>query len=229
MSSSKRIIEAALSQGRDFLTEPQAYRILEEYGVPVAPWELSTSPNSAVAAAKRIGMPVVMKVISPQILHKTEFGAVKVGLSSSKEVEGAYRELMELALAHENVEVDGILVSKMLKGLEMIVGSTTDPQFGPLLMFGLGGIYVEVFKDVSYRIAPLGEIDVNEMLAELKGSKLIKGFRGMEGVDVEGLKRVLISISTLLTDLPEIKEMDLNPIFGNSQEVRVADARMILG
>jgi succinyl-CoA synthetase beta subunit len=229
MSKAKEIIAKAKKEGRSFVTEPEAYTILEEYGVGVAPWALCDSAQEAIEAADRIGYPVVMKVVSPQIVHKTEFGAVMIDLSSAKEVNEAYSKLMESALSHEGVEVTGILVSKMLKGLEIIVGSTMDPQFGPLLMFGLGGIFVEVFKDVSYRIVPLEEIDIEEMLSELKGSKLIRGFRGMEGVNIEDLKRVLISISTLLTDLQDIMEMDLNPIFGNSTEVRVADARIILG
>lgn len=229
MSKATEIIAKAKEEGRTFITEPEAYAILEEYGVKVAPWALCDSAQEAIEASDRIGYPVVMKVVSPQIVHKTEFGAVKVNITSSEEVKKAYSNLMKSALSHEGVEIMGILVSKMLKGLEIIVGSTRDPQFGPLLMFGLGGIFVEVFKDVSYRIAPLEEIDVEEMLSELKGSKLIHGFRGMEGVNIEDLKRVLISISTLLTDLQDILEMDLNPIFGNSTEVRVADARIILG
>jgi len=229
MSKATEIITKAKNEGRTFVTEPEAYAILEEYGVKVAPWALCDSAKTAVEEADRIGYPVVMKVVSPQIVHKTEFGAVKVNISSPQKVEEAYFQLMDSALDHEGVEVTGILVSKMLKGLEIIVGSTRDPQFGPLLMFGLGGVFVEVFKDVSYRIAPLEEIDVDEMLSELKGNKLIHGFRGMEGVNIEDLKRVLISISTLLTDLQDIAEMDLNPIFGNSTGVRVADARIILG
>jgi succinyl-CoA synthetase beta subunit len=229
MSKATEIIAKVKGEGRTFVTEPEAYEILEDYGVQVAPWALCNSAQEAVEAADRIGYPVVMKVVSPQIVHKTEFGAVKINLSSSKEVKEAYSELIEISSGHEGIEVRGILVSKMLEGLEIIVGSTTDPQFGPLLMLGLGGIFVEVFKDVSYRIAPLEEIDVEEMLYELKGSKLIRGFRGMEGVNIEDLKRVLISISTLLTDLKDILEMDLNPIFGNSTGVRVADARIILG
>ncbi|HUV24643.1 MAG TPA: acetate--CoA ligase family protein [Methanomassiliicoccales archaeon] len=229
MSKATEIITKAKNEGRTFVTEPEAYAILEEYGVKVAPWALCDSAKTAVEEADRIGYPVVMKVVSPQIVHKTEFGAVKVNISSPQKVEEAYFQLMGSALDHEGVEVTGILVSKMLKGLEIIVGSTRDPQFGPLLMFGLGGVFVEVFKDVSYRIAPLEEIDVDEMLSELKGNKLIHGFRGMEGVNIEDLKRVLISISTLLTDLQDIAEMDLNPIFGNSTGVRVADARIILG
>jgi succinyl-CoA synthetase beta subunit len=229
MSKATEIITKAKNEGRTFVTEPEAYAILEEYGVKVAPWALCDSAKTAVEEADRIGYPVVMKVVSPQIVHKTEFGAVKVNISSPQKVEEAYFQLMDSALDHEGVEVTGILVSKMLKGLEIIVGSTRDSQFGPLLMFGLGGVFVEVFRDVSYRIAPLEEIDVDEMLSELKGNKLIHGFRGMEGVNIEDLKRVLISISTLLTDLQDIAEMDLNPIFGNSTGVRVADARIILG
>lgn len=229
MSKAREIIGKVRDEGRSFVTEPEAYAILEEYDIPVAPWELCHSEESAFEAAERIGYPVVMKVVSPQIIHKTEFGAVRVSISSPNEVKEAYSEMVASAESREGVEVTGILVTKMLEGLELIVGATEDPQFGPMLMFGLGGIFVEAFKDVSYRIAPLEEIDVMEMLSELKGSKLIYGFRGKEGVNIEALRQVLISISTLLVDLREIKEMDLNPIFADSKEIRVADARMILG
>lgn len=228
MASAREIIGKVREEGRSFVTEPEAYAILEEYDIPVAPWELCRSEASALEAAKRIGYPVVMKVVSPQIIHKTEFGAVRIGISSPNEVKEAYSEMIASAESRDGMEVTGILVAKMLGGLELIVGATEDPQFGPMLMFGLGGVFVEVFEDVSYRIAPLDEIDVMEMLSELKGSKLICGFRGKEGVNIEALKTVLVSISTLLADLWEIKEMDLNPIFGDSEGIRVADARMIL-
>jgi succinyl-CoA synthetase beta subunit len=229
MSRAKEILEKVIEEDRKIVLEPEAYSILEEYDVPVAKWEMCENRGAAVAAAGRMGYPVVMKVVSPQIVHKTEYEAVEVGISNPEEVQSTFDRLMGKALSHEGVEVKGILITKMLDGLEMIVGATRDSQFGPLLMFGLGGIFVEVFKDVSYRIAPLDEIDVEEMLSEIKGRGLIEGFRGREGVDIESLTHVLMSISRLLADMDLISEMDLNPMFGDSSGVKVADARILLG
>lgn len=229
MNRASEILDLVRREGRDFVMEPEVYEILESYEIPVVPWSLAISEEEAVSSADEIGYPVVMKVVSPQVIHKTEYGAVKVGVDSAREVREAFSSLTANVLHRlPGAEIHGILITKMVSGRELIIGSTRDLQFGPLLMFGLGGIFVEVFRDVSYRIAPIEPIDANEMINELRGQKLLEGFRGTVGVNKEALISALVKISHMLADLEQIKEMDLNPVFGNEEGVMVADARILL-
>jgi len=207
--------------------EPEAKEILRAYGVPVTNEAVCGSPDEAVLVAQRIGYPVAMKVVSPQVVHKTEFKAVCLNVPNDKDVEEIYRSFEQEAM-RANFDLAGVLVSEMVTGQEMIIGSTRDPQFGNLIMLGIGGISVEVYKDVSYRLAPVTELDVKEMLSEIKGSKLLYGFRGRERADVQALTRALISVSTMLDEVEDIVEMDLNPIFVSADGVKVADARIKL-
>lgn len=229
MSRASEILDMVREEGRNFVTEPEVYGILESYGIPVVPWSLAVSEEEAVSAADEIGYPVVMKIVSPQIVHKTEYGAVKVGVNSAGEVRENFSSLTASVLDRlPNAKIHGILITKMVSGRELIIGSTRDPQFGPLLMFGLGGIFVEVFRDISYRIAPIEPLDAEEMIGELRGRKLLEGFRGASGINKESLISTLVKISDMLADLEQIKEMDLNPVFGNEEGVLVADGRILL-
>jgi len=222
------ILDGVAVEGRKFVTEPEAKLVLKAYGIESTKESLCHSADEAVKAAESIGYPVVMKLVSPQVVHKTEFNAVKLNISNEAEVKAVYSDLLERAKKSQ-FQVKGILVAETLTGTEFIIGSLRDKQFGPLVMLGLGGIFVEVYKDVSYRLAPVEPIDVKDMIAELKGKKMLEGFRGKEKVDVDALINAVVSVSQLLADFPNIAEMDLNPIFGNSRGVKVADARIMLG
>ncbi len=222
------ILDGVAVEGRKFVTEPEAKLVLKAYGIESTKESLCHSPDEAVKAAESIGYPVVMKLVSPQVVHKTEFNAVKLNISNEAEVKAVYSDMLERA-KRSQFQVKGILVAETLTGTEFIIGSLRDKQFGPLVMLGLGGIFVEVYKDVSYRLAPVEPIDVKDMIAELKGKKMLEGFRGKEKVDVDALINAVVSVSQLLADFPNIAEMDLNPIFGNSRGVKVADARIMLG
>ncbi len=209
--------------------EPEAKAILGSYGVGVTNDVLCRTPEEAIEAARRIGYPVVMKIVSPQIVHKSEYGAVRLRIMSDQEVTAAFSETVSSSRRKiDGLDVRGVIVSETASGQEMIIGSMRDPQFGQMVMFGLGGVNVEIFKDVAYRLAPLEEVDAIEMIAELKGKKLLEGFRGRERVDVRVLTSVLMAVSRLLADFDDIEEMDLNPVFGNERGVKVADARIIL-
>ena len=222
------ILDGVAVEGRKFVTEPEAKLVLKAYGIESTKESLCHSADEAVKAAESIGYPVVMKLVSPQVVHKTEFNAVKLNISNEAEVKAVYSDMLERA-KRSQFQVKGILVAETLTGTEFIIGSLRDKQFGPLVMLGLGGIFVEVYKDVSYRLAPVEPIDVKDMIAELKGKKMLEGFRGKEKVDVDALINAVVSVSQLLADFPNIAEMDLNPIFGNSRGVKVADARIMLG
>ena len=225
----KRIIDRAKAESRKFVTEPEAKEMLRSYGVAVTRDVLCRTAEEAVVAAGKIGYPVVMKLVSHQIVHKTEFNAVRLNVVNDGGVRSAFEEMTNSAKGRlGNIRIDGVLVCETAKGQEMIIGSIKDPQFGQMVMFGLGGVNVEVFKDVSYRLAPIEEIDVIEMISELKGRALLEGFRGREGVDMDALASTLMAVSSLLSDFSEIDEMDLNPIFGNKDGVKVADARIML-
>jgi succinyl-CoA synthetase beta subunit len=222
------ILDGVAVEGRKFVTEPEAKAVLKAYGIESTKESLCHSAAEAIAAAKEIGYPVVLKLVSPQVVHKTEFNAVKLNIRNEAEVKAVYDDMMERA-RNSRFQVNGILVAETATGTEFIIGSLRDKQFGPLVMLGLGGIFVEIYKDVSYRLAPVQPIDVKDMIAELKGKRMLEGFRGKEKVDTEALIKAVVSVSQLLADFPNIAEMDLNPIFGNSRGVKVADARIMLG
>ncbi len=221
------ILDGVAVEGRKFITEPEAKRVLKAYGIESTKESLCQSVEEAVTTAEDIGYPVVMKLVSPQIVHKTEFNAVRLNIQNENEVKAVYEEMMEMA-KNSRFQVDGILVAETATGTEFIIGSLRDKQFGPLVMLGLGGIFVEIYKDVSYRLAPVEPIEVRDMIMELKGRKMLEGFRGKEKVDTEALINAVVSVSQLLADFPDIAEMDLNPIFGNARGVKVADARIML-
>ncbi|MDD1773496.1 MAG: acetate--CoA ligase family protein [Methanomassiliicoccales archaeon] len=225
----KRIIDGVKADGGKFVTEPKAKGMLRSYGIGVTRDVFCKTADEAAIAAGKIGYPVVMKLVSPQIVHKTEFEAVRLNVVGDDAVRTVFEEMTRLARGRlADLQIDGVLVCETAKGQEMIVGSLKDPQFGQMIMFGLGGINVEVFKEVSYRLAPIEEIDAREMISELKGRTLLEGFRGRERVNIDALVSTLVAVSHLLSDFPEIDEMDLNPLFGNKDGVKVADARMML-
>ncbi len=227
----KEIIENARKEGRNFLLEPEAKEIFRAYGLPVPAGKVATNEEEAVEIAKEIGFPVVMKIVSPQIIHKTEAGGVKVNIETEDEVRSAFREIVENARKYDpNAEIKGVYVQNMAPwGTEVIIGSVKDPQFGPAVMFGLGGIFVEVMKDVTFRIAPVSEGDAREMVEEIKASKILKGFRGEKPKDIDALVEAICRLSQLVYEFEEdISEVDANPVMLYEKGLSVVDARIIL-
>ncbi len=229
----KEILEKALRCGRSRLSECDALDLLEAYGIPVAPSRAAATGEEAIEAAEAVGYPVVLKVMAPEISHKSDIGGVIVGLQSAREVRGAYHEIMD-QLAEKGVssdDVDGVLIQQMVTGgRETIIGTAFDPSFGPLIMFGLGGIYVEALGDVIFRVHPVSDIDADEMIREVKGYRLLEGMRGEKGVDLAALQEAIQRISQLVGDFPQVAELDINPfvVFEPGRQPMAVDARVVL-
>ena len=224
-----QIIQKAKKEKRSLL-ETEAKELLKEYGIPVPNFKLIKSENEIIGLAKEINFPIVMKIVSPDIIHKTDARGVKVGIKDEKEAELAYQDIIRKAKQfNSEAQIDGIIAYKMIpQTTEIIIGMMKDPHFGPVAMFGLGGIFVEVLKDISFRILPIEERDAGEMITEIKGYEILKGARGNPPRDIQAIKEVLLKVSKLTTENPEIKEIDLNPIFVFEKGLQVVDARMIL-
>ena len=224
------VIDRAKSEGRTVLTEIESKQILDEAGIPTAGARLATSADEAVKAAKELGYPVVLKIVSPDVTHKSDVGGVQLGLDSPEAVTAAFAEISEAVKRHEpNARIEGVAVQKMARpGIEVIVGMSKDPQFGPVLMFGLGGVLVEVLKDVSFRIVPLEPRDARQMVREIKGFPVLQGFRGQEPADVEALEKLLLKVSAFVDAHPEIEELDLNPVFAYKDGALAVDARIVV-
>ncbi len=226
------IIETCLQNGQTYLGELEGLELLSCYGFQVLPTRLSTSAEEAVSLADQMGYPVVMKIVSPQILHKSDARGVFIGLNASDQVSSAYAAIVQNAAAYNaQAEIRGVLVQKMAtSGEEMILGMTRYPVFGPLVMFGSGGILVEVFQDVIFRIAPFQRSEAVRMIRGIKGSKLLEGFRGKPKGDIATLQKLLVAFSDLVCAHPEISEIDINPLIVHpeGQGATVADCRIIL-
>ncbi len=225
-----RIIKAAFKEGRTALLEHEAKQICKKYRINTPRFHLARDATEAVEATRRLGFPVVLKVVSPDILHKSDAGCVIIGLRSAREVRHAFRKIVDNAEGYDpQARFKGVLVEKMQPpGIEVIVGGFRDSQFGQVLMFGLGGVFVQVFEDVSFRVAPLTERSARRMIREIKGYAILKGFRGHGAADEQGLLKVLLASSKLMTDCPRISEMDLNPVLVYEDGVVAVDARITL-
>lgn len=210
------------------LNEYESKKMLEDAGIKTTTAFIAKTQKEAVDTARKVGFPVVLKVLSPQLTHKSDAGGVKLNLADENAVRKAYDEIVSSA-KKVGVTPDGVTVQKMAPpGTELIVGINKDPQFGHVIMFGLGGIFVEIFKDVSLRIVPITERDADEMLNEIKGLPLLKGYRGRPPSDIQKIKNVLLKVSDLASRHQEIKEMDINPLFAYPDDVLAVDARVIL-
>jgi len=228
--TANKIISVAKKEGRTALTEPESKKLLTEAGIKCTEIKVAKTSKEAITAAKKFGFPVVLKIVSPDILHKTDVGGVKLNLRNDKEVGKAFDEITKSAKKHQpKARIQGISVQPMArKGIEIIIGMNKDQQFGPVLMFGLGGILVEVLKDVSFRIVPLTKRDAREMIKEIKGYPILQGYRGHEPANIELLEDILLKVSKFVEDQPEIKELDINPIFAYRDSALALDARIIL-
>lgn len=222
------ILDGAVREGRSGLTEPEALAVLGAYGIPVVEHRVATSEAEAVDAARLLDGPVVLKVVSPEVVHKSDAGGVKVGVQGEEEVRRAYREILEsVGRAQPDAEIRGILVSRYLpRGRETILGMSLDPGFGPVLMFGLGGIYVEALKDVTFRIQPVSREDAREMVEGIRGRRILEGIRGEPPADREALMDALQRISQLVGDHLRITELDINPFLAFAEGGVAVDARV---
>ena len=220
------VIKDKLESNQTVLTEFESKLLLQEIGIPVPVQKLTSSKEDTISAAEEIGFPIVMKLMAEDVVHKSDTGAVKLNLKTKEDVFKAYDDLMSIPSQEEKK----ISVQKMADEpiTELIIGMTTDPQFGPALMFGIGGILVELLEDVSFRIAPITEYDANEMIHEIKGFPILDGYRGKPKADIDAIVEVLMKISDLVTKHEEINEMDLNPVFIYDKGLICVDARIIL-
>ena len=213
------IVDETLAAGKTVLGEEDGQELLACYGFDIPAMKIAETPAQAVAIAEEIGLPVVMKIVSPQILHKSDAGGVKVGLKTPDAVESAFTEIMDSCRQYKpDADIKGVLVQKMVPpGQEVILGVTKYAGFGHLLMFGLGGIYVELFKNVTFRLAPIGRNNARRMIRSIKGFEILDGFRGKPKADIEKLEKLLVGLSAMVTNHPRIKEMDINPLFVHEQ------------
>ncbi|MCP4690654.1 MAG: acyl-CoA synthetase [Desulfobacterales bacterium] len=230
VAKGKKIIQRAREENRTALLEHEAKALLRSHGAPVFKDKLAETEKEAVALAKKIDGEVVMKIVSPDILHKSDAGGVRLRLSGEREVREAFGEIMDNARKFdENADIRGVIVSPMAgAGAEVIIGTKIDDQFGPIIMFGLGGIMVEILKDVSFRVLPLTPRSAKKMMEEIRSAPILNGIRGNPPCDKKGLRRLLLKCSEVIEAYPEIEEMDLNPVIVNETGVIVVDARIIL-
>jgi acetyl coenzyme A synthetase (ADP forming)-like protein len=228
----KKIFESVEKEGRHFLLEQEAYQVLEAYKFPITKSTLAKDERQAVEAASKLGFPVAMKIVSPDILHKFDYGGVKLDLKSQREVRQAYRQILKNVRAKKpKARITGIIVETMAApGKEVILGMSRNPQFGPILMFGLGGIYVEALEDVTFRLAPIRELTASMMIKKTKTYSILDGFRGGPIYDIPAIEECLKRLSQLVSDFDQIKELDINPLIVHEKGkgCTIVDARIIL-
>jgi 4-hydroxybutyryl-CoA synthetase (ADP-forming) len=213
-SKAKKIFDQVKKEKRTSLLEEEGQEILRAYGFPLPKSILAKNEKDAVKSARKIGYPIVLKIASPQIIHKSDAGGVKVNLTNDKDVTTSFREIVKNAKKYnKKAEIKGVLVNEMIKGgKEMIIGSKLEPGFGPVVMLGMGGIYVEILKDVTFKLAPMTDIESNDMISSIKTKKLLEGVRGEKPSDLKKLSECIQRLSQLVTDFKEIKELDMNPV-----------------
>jgi len=230
MTIGTTILDKARMERRIVLTEFESKELLKQAGIPVIETRLVRTKKETISVSKELGFPVVLKIASPDIVHKSDSGGVKLDIANAAQAGRAYAEIMSsIKNKYPSAIVHGLTVQKMARpGIEVIVGMSKDPQFGPVIMFGLGGILVELLKDVSFRIVPITREDAAEMIREIKGYPLLEGYRGQEPANITALEDLIVRVSQFVEQTPEIKELDLNPIFAYKDKVIALDARVIL-
>jgi acetyl coenzyme A synthetase (ADP forming)-like protein len=227
----RNVINSGLAAGRRALTAPEAQQLCEAYGISTPKQALATTPSEAAEAAARLGFPVVLKIISDDILHKTDAGGVVVGVENAADVRAGFERLVKNAKTYKtDASIQGVQVQQMLKGgQEVIVGAVTDASFGKMIAFGLGGVLVEVMKDITFRMAPVSENEALSMLDSVAAAEVLRGVRGGKGVDRAALADIISKVSKLVNDVPEIQEVDLNPIFATEKGACAVDVRIVIG
>ncbi|MCJ7785638.1 MAG: acetate--CoA ligase family protein, partial [Desulfobacterales bacterium] len=224
------IFDQVKKEGRSILTEFESKKILKQAGIPVVETKLAKTQKEAVSLSQKMSFPVALKIVSPDVIHKSDSGGVKLSINSVTEVKKAYDEILKkVRKQYPHAVIHGVSLQKMVRpGTEVIIGTSKDPQFGPVIMFGLGGIFVELLKDVSFRVIPVEQRDAQEMIKEIKGYPLLQGFRGKEPASLSALVEIILKISKLMEENPQIKELELNPIFAYRNKAVAVDARIIL-
>jgi acetyltransferase len=222
------VVERAVKEGRTKLTELEALELFDAYGIPTAPAALATSAAEAASLAVKVGFPLAMKIVSPDVVHKSDVGGVKLDVASAEEARAGYEEIAaSVRRAIPEARISGMLLQRMVTGgRELIAGITRDPVFGPLVMFGLGGIFVEALRDVSFRVAPIGDTEARDMLNGIRGAAILRGIRGQAPVDADALVDVLRRLSQLALDLPAVEELDANPLLAFHDRCVAVDARV---
>ncbi|HEX7961991.1 MAG TPA: acetate--CoA ligase family protein, partial [Terriglobales bacterium] len=226
----RKILDTVKADKRTSLTAPEGKLVCDAYGIPVPKEGVAKSAADAAKIATSMGFPVVMKIVSPDILHKTEAGGVIVGVKTAADAENAYESILANAKKYKaDAKIEGIQVQQMLLGgTEVIVGSITDGSFGKLVAFGLGGVLVEVLKDVTFRLAPATNADALSMLDGIQAHEMLQGVRGGDPVNREALADIIVNVSQLVSDFPEIIELDLNPVFATKKDAIAADVRIVV-
>jgi acyl-CoA synthetase (NDP forming) len=224
------VLQNARLDGRTLLTEVESKELVQETGIPVVDTRLARSKSQAVSITQKLGLPVVLKIVSPDVIHKSDVGGVKVGLASLSQVRAAYDSILSATrAAMPSASIQGVSVQKMADpGVEVIIGATKDPQFGHVIMFGLGGVLVELLRDVSLRLVPLTARDARIMIREIKSLPLLQGFRQYPACDLGKLEEAILNLSQFLEKHPEIKELDLNPVICYPKGLVAVDARVVL-
>jgi acyl-CoA synthetase (NDP forming) len=222
-------ISTAIENSKYILNLEESRKIMELSGIPFNKSGFATTEDETAKIAEEIGYPVVLKIVSPQVVHKTEAGGVKIGIEDEEELRKAYNDIMKSVKEKvPDADIKGISIDEMVKGTELIIGTTVDPQFGHMIMFGIGGIFVEIYEDVSFRLVPINAGDAMDMLDEIKGRPLLQGARGLPKADDKQLVDILLKVSNLVDKHPDIQEMDLNPLMITERGVLAVDARVIL-
>jgi acyl-CoA synthetase (NDP forming) len=225
-----KIFEKAKAEGRNFLLEYEAKTVCKEYGIPITELKIAKTAEEAAKFSEEIGYPTVLKIISPDVIHKFDVGGVILNVNSCEDAKNAYNKIVENVKKHKpDAKIDGILVQEMApSATEVIVGAIKDAQFGPTLMFGLGGTFVEIMKDVSFRIAPIKEDDARQMISEVKAYPILLGYRGQAPRDLDAIVKIILDTSRLVMEHQNIKELDLNPVIVYEKGAKTVDARIIL-
>ncbi|MEW5761324.1 MAG: acetate--CoA ligase family protein [Candidatus Thermoplasmatota archaeon] len=229
MNRARSIIISAKNEGRSTLDLAEAREVAEDIGIKMNKAIIAKNREEAIKNAEKIGYPVAMKIVSPQIIHKTEAGGILINLNNKKEVAEGYEKILKSVMNYDpKAKIKGIIVEEMIKGTELIVGTAIDQQFGKMIMFGIGGIFVEVYKDVSFRIIPINEEDAKEMIEEIKGKAIFEGARGLPKADKKEIVDILLKVSNAVEKIEEIKEMDINPLIVTKDGLRAVDARFVI-
>lgn len=223
------MLEEIKKQGRSVLTYKESRSVMELANIKLNKMEIAKNLDECIIAANRIGFPIVLKVISEDVLHKSDAGGVKIGIGSEDELRNSFDEMIKsIRIHYPTAKIEGYSVEEMVKGIELLIGTNTDEQFGKMIALGIGGIFVEIYKDLSFRLIPIKVKDIEEMIDEIKGKKLLDGFRGMPVVDHDELVSLVLNVSKIVEENPIIKEMDLNPVVATKQGLKAIDARIIL-
>lgn len=230
---SRKVIEIfkkVNAEGRKFLLEHEAKYVCKEYGIPITKMKIADNIQNAIKFSEQIEGPTVFKILSPDIIHKSDVGGVILNINSKFDAKEAYNQIIKnVKKQHPNAKIEGILIQEMAPPTtEVIIGAIKDPQFGQTLMFGLGGTFVEVLKDVSFRIAPITEEEAKEMISEIKAYPILNGYRGQPPVDISILEKILLKTSRLIMNHQEIKELDLNPVMVYENGAKTVDARILI-